>query len=376
MIRKLTLRNFKAHWHADLRLSPLTLLTGANGTGKSAVIQALLLLRQSYQHNQLQKGLQLNKPLCEIGLGQDALCEDLDADQIRLGITDDEHEINWSFQVKGKDLDATFLKVVTPQELPAEAPALFTENFQYLSAERLSSQESYEKDNYSVESERQISKNKGRGELVAHFLDFFGRREAAQPIEALRFPASDSPHLIDQTNYWLQQISPDVRVKVVSREKYFELSYQFEIEGQAPTRHLSPANVGFGIAYALPVIVAVLSARPGSLIIIENPEAHLHPSGQAKLMELFTLAAEAGIQILLETHSDHILNGALVAVKQGRIKPENTAVHYFARQEGAHTAFAEEITISEYGSIDYQPDGFFDQIEKDMDVLLGLFNDL
>lgn len=370
MIRQFTLQNFKAHQETSLRFGNLTILTGINGMGKSSVVQALLLLRQSYQHNQLKKGLQLNKPLCEIGLGQDALYEGADTDQIHFGIVDNEHEINWSFQVEGEDLDSTFLKVVAPQGFAGEKSSLFTENFQYLSAERLSPQESYEKDNYSVESERQISKNRGRGELIAHFLDFFGKEK--KPIDALRFPESDSPYLIDQTNHWLRQISPDVRVNVESKEKYFELNYQFEVEGGFPTRHFSAGNVGFGITYALPVIVAVLSARPGSLIIIENPEAHIHPSGQAKLMELFTLAAEAGIQILLETHSDHILNGTLVAVKEGRIKPENVAVHHFARQEGSHTAFSEEIMISEYGSIDYQPDGFFDQMEKDTNILLGL----
>ncbi|MEM6299432.1 MAG: DUF3696 domain-containing protein [Bacteroidota bacterium] len=374
MIRQFTLQNFKAHQETSLRFGNLTVLTGVNGMGKSSVVQALLLLRQSYQHNQLKKGLQLNKPLCEVGMGGDALYQEASEDVISFSLKTEDETLKWEFESKGSDLNSTFLKVMSPQDISDDFSSLFTENFQYLSAERLSPQESYEKDNYSVEIERQISKTKGRGELIAHFLDFYGKKEKVHP--ALRYPESEFYDLASQTNYWLRVISPDVNVKVEGYDKNFEIRYQFEVPNGLPTKDFRTENVGFGITYALPVIVAVLSAKEGSLIIIENPEAHIHPSGQSKLMELFTLAAEAGIQILLETHSDHILNGALVAVKQKRITPENVAVHYFARREGSHTAFSEEITISEQGRINYQPDGFFDQTEKDMDLLLGIYDEL
>lgn len=75
-------------------------------------------------------------------------------------------------------------------------------------------------------------------------------------------------------------------------------------------------NTGFGITYVLSVLVAVLFAPKGSLVLIENPEAHIHPAAQAALMKLISRAAEHGVQIILETHSDHVINGALVALKK------------------------------------------------------------
>ena len=76
-----------------------------------------------------------------------------------------------------------------------------------------------------------------------------------------------------------------------------------------------PTSVGFGIAYVLPVLVALLSANEKYMVIIENPEAHLHPRGQVAMGELIARAAAAGVQVIVETHSDHVLNGVRLAVK-------------------------------------------------------------
>ena len=67
----------------------------------------------------------------------------------------------------------------------------------------------------------------------------------------------------------------------------------------------------------------------GELIVIENPETHLHPKGQANLAKLIALVAEQGVQIIIETHSDHIINGLRVATKQKFIKPNNSKVLFF-----------------------------------------------
>ena len=67
--------------------------------------------------------------------------------------------------------------------------------------------------------------------------------------------------------------------------------------------------------------------------MLENPEAHLHPKGQRKMGELIAQCAANGIQIFLETHSDHILNGIRIAVKQKRLKGEDAKLFYFSRRE-------------------------------------------
>jgi predicted ATPase len=157
----------------------------------------------------------------------------------------------------------------------------------------------------------------------------------------------------------------------------FEIRYQFNSTqaGVVPTNEFSAENVGFGISYVLPLIVVILSAKPSSLILIENPEAHLHPKAQSKLIELMALAAQNGVQILVETHSDHIINGTLVAVKkyethQG-IAHNKVKIYYFHRSDNHHTTEVTNLPVLEGGQIKNPPTGFFDQIETDLETLMG-----
>jgi hypothetical protein len=90
---------------------------------------------------------------------------------------------------------------------------------------------------------------------------------------------------------------------------------------------------GFGLTYVLPVIVLILKAKPGDFIIVENPESHLHPAGQAKIAEMYAIAANNGVQIIVETHSDHFLNGVRVATKNKVIAPDKSQIYFFEKQK-------------------------------------------
>ena len=105
--------------------------------------------------------------------------------------------------------------------------------------------------------------------------------------------------------------------------------------------------------------------------MIENPEAHLHPKGQAVLMELVSKAVAHGVQIIIESHSDHIINGSLVAVNKKWITPNLLSIYYFEREEHGHTALSHHLQISETGHITRPPKGFFDQIDIDLRTLTG-----
>jgi predicted ATPase len=149
-------------------------------------------------------------------------------------------------------------------------------------------------------------------------------------------------------------------VDIVSLQYFYGLSKRYR-----------STNVGFGITYTLPILIALLSATPDTLILLENPEAHLHPKGQSKMGELLALAASGGVQIIVETHSDHILNGIRLAVRRG-VKPEDIQLHYFDRYLQKGQAITKIISprIYQDGGIDKWPDGFFDQAEKDLMELL------
>ncbi len=112
-------------------------------------------------------------------------------------------------------------------------------------------------------------------------------------------------------------------------------------------------------------MVGGLLAPADSLLIIENPEAHLHPAGQAQIGIFLAQAAAAGIQVVIETHSDHVLNGIRRAVRSKLIQPDQVAISFL---QGAGRVVTPRIYAD--GGIDPWPVGFFDQIEKD---LLELF---
>lgn len=115
--------------------------------------------------------------------------------------------------------------------------------------------------------------------------------------------------------------------------------------------------------YALPVIVSLLNFKKDKIVIIENPEAHIHPRGQAEMGRLIALAAAAGMQLFVETHSDHIVNGIRVAVKENLINAENVNISYFSRQTTEIEQFCriQNIRVDRTGELSDYPIDFMDE---------------
>ena len=134
-----------------------------------------------------------------------------------------------------------------------------------------------------------------------------------------------------------------------------------------------PVHTGFGLTQVLPIVVAALSAAKDGLLLIENPEVHLHPAGQAHMGEFLTEVAAAGVQVILETHSDHVLNGIRRAVKRSALSPEGVALHFFQPRtdDDESAAQVRSPVLDRDGNIDSWPDGFFDQFDKDMNHFAG-----
>jgi predicted ATPase len=113
----------------------------------------------------------------------------------------------------------------------------------------------------------------------------------------------------------------------------------------------------------LPIIVAGLVVKDG-ILIVENPEAHLHPASQSKLGRFLGRVAGCGAQVIVETHSDHVLNGIrLAAVEEGSVQVRDVVVHYFDHTAGNPPV---AIDLTEKGGMSEWPAGFFDQLEEDL----------
>ncbi|MDY6802670.1 MAG: DUF3696 domain-containing protein [Cyanobacteriota bacterium] len=364
MINLLRLKNFKPFPDQSLAFKPLTLLSGLNSTGKSSVLQALLLLRQSYQQGLLpNKGLALNGDLVSIGTAKDALFEGAKEDCIGF-------EISWEDGIMGVwnfdyDRPADVLNLTSPPVADeVYKSSLFNKDFHYLQAERIGPRPFLEMSDFQVGQLGQLGM---QGEYVAHFL-FLKEREII-PNKALKHPEAKSANLIDQVEAWMGEISPGTRLKIEQKLDVDLMTIQYSYGDSNLYR---PTNVGFGVSYTLPILVAILASQPGTLILIENPEAHLHPKGQSQMGRLLALAANCGVQVVIETHSDHVLNGIRLAVYLDKVDPENVQLHYCQRRKEG-TDFVTEIIsprINHYGRIDEWPDGFFDEWEKSLEALL------
>jgi len=369
MIKTFSIENFKSHHKTILNFSKVNIFTGLNGMGKSSIIQALLLLRQS---NKLDKGLELNGDLCSIGVVEDAIYQSSEEDFIRFsidyGILGD---FTWKFIADQTNINDTFLQTLEGSIEPNHPVSinLFNNNFQYISAFRNGPTDDYIKNTSVVEHENQISKKEGRCEFVVHYLDFFGKKNIHQSLK--RNP-DDDDSLIYQVKQWMREISPNINIHIKSSGLNYKIDYSFDRgEGQTPTLDFKAKNIGFGISYVLPIVVASLHAPKGSIIIIENPEAHIHPGAQAKLMELICKSAKNGVQFIIETHSDHIINGLLVATKNKIITKEDSSIYYFDRNEKKHATEAIHLPVLDGGKIQRPPKGFFDQLDIDMNILMG-----
>jgi len=141
------------------------------------------------------------------------------------------------------------------------------------------------------------------------------------------------------------------------------LEYVYKQPNFGNTNRFKPINVGFGISYALPIVTSLLSAKPGELIIIENPESHIHPRGQAELGKLIALVGMNDVQIIVETHSDHILNGIRVAVKENPELRKNVILFYFDKivSDTEQYSKIQEIEIDKNGELSDYPENLLDE---------------
>ncbi len=358
MISFIHIKNFKSLKNINLKPNNLNLCFGMNGMGKSSLLQVFLLLRQSFFKGTLQEnGLLLQGNLFTIGRGKDAFCQNAGKDEL---MTIEVKETNgaefiWHFRYESAT-DILPLESLTSNAELKQA-SLFTPQFQYLSAEHLSPQTVYPK------SEFEVARNKTlgiKGEYAVHYLSHFGSSEKIS--HNLRHPNAHSDILLHQTAAWLGEISPGTKINVegIKGTDLVRMGIQFETE-DGYTNDFLPINVGFGITYVLPLIVALLKAQPNDLILIENPESHLHPKGQATVGRLMALAAQNGVQIFAESHSDHIINGVRVAVKESLIDKDNVSVYYFDRKRSSHETKITHIKIDQFGELSNYPDGLLDE---------------
>ncbi|WP_039661591.1 MULTISPECIES: DUF3696 domain-containing protein [Pantoea] len=344
-IKALQITALKSFTDAKISLGQLTVLSGLNGSGKSTFIQAIRMLLSAVD----------NKTPFLKGFGDYEELKSKNAlrsQDIRIEVfTDDaQHALSIgkeSYEVIDKSLDI---------------------KFDYICAARLGPSTSLPVMDHG---EKKITV----GSMGEYLVDYFTLFSDISINADMLHSSSSSTTLEIQLNSWMSEISPGVKLLFSKVDKH-DMSH-VEIDTYRST------NTGFGISYALPIVMSLLvlsstavkdkltnefaddwitsHGEQAPLLIIENPEAHLHPRGQTAIGELVAKAAAAGVQIIIETHSDHFIDGIRIAVKENKIDKKNVLLKFFEKtKEGS--SFVTDIVLSDDGSIEDWPEGYFDQM--------------
>lgn len=364
MILQLRVERFKCFLKTELELRPLVVLTGLNGTGKTSLIHVLLLAREASTGASM---IALNGPFgLALGEATDVLTLNAEPDDgIGLAIKDtDGAWSQWRFGVGALTERRGYLEVVERPKQPPRAFVGLGREFTYLSAERLGP-----RDVLSTSSDAIDLLGVGsQGEYTAQVLAQSLRSPIPERRQHPNTAQSGMVNLIRQTEWWMADIVRPIEIDAQWHAGTSVASLRFKSPGFR-SEWTRPANMGFGVSYALPVIVAGLLAPVGGLLIVENPEAHLHPAGQSAIGAFLACVAGDGVQVIIETHSDHVVNGLRRAIAEQQIlRADDTVIHFFATSpEG--TPKGVTLGMNEAGAISAWPKGFFDQIEVDLAAL-------
>lgn len=362
------IENFKCYYKEDIPVNYLTVFSGANGTGKSTAIQALLLMRNTYDQKMEENAdIELNGPYC-LSLGTTLGIIPVEADRnskMVLSLSENDNLVRFVYPLSDEHAELS-LRLVEERRLgESDDLPLFKTEFYYLNAERVGPR---------ISQGIRLHKfpNVGwQGEYCAQILAERSSVRDFSVVSERAFNKNKSLDLLTQTQLWMQKLFPGIVINSDMNPNSLtaQISISHNYTSGAP---VLSTNVGFGVSYVLPLIVTGLIAEKGSMMIVENPEAHLHPSAQTCIAEYLAKIAQAGVYVVVETHSDHFINGIQLAVAEKKMEKEKVIINYVSQNSETHRPVIKPITLSEKAELSEWPDGFFNQTQKDYARLFNL----
>lgn len=379
MITGITLNRFKCFaTPTTFPMSQITVLYGKNGRGKSSVIQSLLLLSQTLNENGGSiDPLVISGKMVSLGSFLDILNQ-------RHQLTDDiVFEIATDLE---KPLYLSFVGVPDKPTI-AKLDDLKVGDDSYRSSQDTETDSGHKvgSDNHSFLPQSDIKTYSFLRSLSFISAERRGPRNFESRKDNLSFRDVDvkGEYLINalsnQSSSFIQRFSEELSlvlsgasVRVFANIDTPDRVELFLDSTNDNSMGFRPTNVGFGYSYVLPIVFKTMTAPEGGLVIIENPEAHLYPGAQSRLMDfLVKYATKNRLQIILETHSDHIINGLRLAVKDKRILPYATSILFFNRDDdSSDTPSVESIQMNEKGSLSKQPEDFMDEWTRQLLALI------
>ena len=269
MLKKLNIKKFKVLENENLDIKPLTIFCGENYSGKSTAIRAILRFDGHSTENVT--SLQI------IEIAPEA-----------------KQYAHIEINLDNNRLSNVFKPI-------------------FLCAERVGPRPLYEK----------LNSTYNFIDMHGKLAPFFYHQKQNDNISELAVDNMEDTTLRSQVAYWLDHIL-GTTVKTENIQDNIIVSYQAPHDVEA----YSPLNTGFGTSMVFPILIACLTAKIGDTVMIENPEVHLHPKAQSKLADFFAFIAQKGVQIILETHCEHLIYKLCYNVNQGIIDYDKLVFQY------------------------------------------------
>jgi len=411
---------------ADVEIRPLTVLAGANSSGKSSLMEPLLLMKQTLESDVNPAGpFKLSGPYTNyteskqflssvelVGGSCQSLVIDFEIDgQKTAGFTfavdpnglfaiDETRGSRFgvnqpmSWVIRHDSSAAEIRALDFPWDLTGSTKGLFdyhAERYRYylrIKASRSSdasdswskSDEFYETMRLNKEIRRLILVPGLRGDQLRKW------RLAEVPATNVYEGPFESyvPSIIE---YWQQTnplLSPSINelnaalklLGLASSVRTLRLN-ESQIEMRVPRTftsdeddHVNVADVGLAVSSVLPVLVAIIQADPGQMVYIDQPDLHLHPKAQVLLAQLLVNAADRGVRLVIETHSSLLLRGILTEVARGKIANDKVILHWFERDKETGLSTVKPAHPDSAGRVGDWPEDFSDvELRSDNDYL-------
>lgn len=361
MIKSVSLQNFKCFANRKkVQLSRITLLYGHNGRGKSSLSQALLLIGQSMKERNDLDVLSIVGDQVQLDTFKDIKTFDSKDDEIKFWLETEKEEVEIGFKgFEGK-----------PQ-LGKLSTLIFNGEDRFDVQTTLSDE--------TIDEQRKIAFSTSDIAILQRLKDItyissgrLGpvndvlRNDSIPPnvvgtrgenlLNTLSHQSEDFIHYVGEC---LSNILGGASIDIPNKEA---TRLELMLNSRDNSKLFHPVNVGFGYSYVLPVIVGALLAPKGSVLIVENPEAHLHPGAQSRILEfLIQQALSKDLQIIVETHSDHVVNGLRISMKNKILKPQEGIIQHFAYTEDSLSPILTPITCDAEGNLSEYPYDFMDE---------------
>lgn len=366
MIKSVSLQNYKCFSEKkEIKLARITILYGHNGRGKSSLSQALLLIGQSMKERNDLDQLSIVGDLVKLDTFEDIKTAGSKEEEVRFWINTDKEEVEMGFS---EYADKTQLGRLSTLIYNGE------DRFVTQSTQAATSSEEGRKVAFSTSDISVLQQLKSIVYISAGRLgpvndeirndSLPSNKVGTRGENLLNALSHQSTEFVDYVGQWLSRILNGGVVKIVDPKA---TRLELKLNSRDGDQLFNPVNVGFGYSYVLPVIVGTLLAEDGSIVIIENPEAHLHPGAQSRIMEfLIEQSLKKNLQVIIETHSDHVVNGMRISMKRSTLKPEDSIIQHFSYTDTKTSPEVICITSDAKGNLSGYPDDFQDEWTSQM----------